>query len=85
MLQKRLLAGLGLASLVCAPAGSEALAQEWATEEVIVTAQRRGEPLQDVPLTVTVLSGEVLSNLGIDTPAKLASQTPGFKVSTVFG
>lgn len=79
------LSALGLAGLVCAPAGSEAIAQEWATEEVIVTAQRRGEPLQNVPLTVTVLSGEALLDLGIDTPAKLAAQTPGFKVSTVFG
>ena len=85
MSRTKLLSVLGLAGAVCAPIASEAFAQEMASDEVIVTAQRREQSLQDVPLTVTVLGAEALSNLGIDTPAELAAQTPGFKVFSIYG
>lgn len=34
-------------------------------EEVVVTAQKRAESLQDVPLAVSTLSGEDLTNFGV--------------------
>ena len=45
----------------------EALAQEQATvvDEVIVTAQKREESLQDVPISVQALPTEQLENLGV--------------------
>lgn len=50
-------------------AGGLALAQEStdseALEEVVVTAQRRVQDLQDVPIAATVLTGEMLENKGV--------------------
>ena len=46
-------------------------------ETVIVTAQRRGERLEDVPLTVAAQSGEQLARANIQTTRDLALVTPG--------
>ena len=47
-------------------------------QEVVVTAQKRSERDIDVPLAITSASGVQLAALGIDTPADLATITPGF-------
>lgn len=47
-----------------------------ALEEVVVTAQKRVERLQDVPLAVTALSGETLADAGINDTAGLVNMTP---------
>jgi iron complex outermembrane recepter protein len=46
-------------------------------EEVIVTAQYREERIQDVPVSISVFTGEDLAALRVDTPADLARVTPG--------
>jgi iron complex outermembrane receptor protein len=46
-------------------------------EEVVVTAQRRGERLQDVPITVTVLGTEEVEQARIQQLGDVASRTPG--------
>lgn len=46
-------------------------------EEVIVTATKREESLQDVPIAVTALTGEALENLGITNFSDYALQLPG--------
>lgn len=46
------------------------------TEEVIVTAQRRTERLQNVPLAVSAVSGDQLSKLGINNPTELRFISP---------
>jgi iron complex outermembrane recepter protein len=45
-------------------------------EEVVVTARRRAENLQDVPLSVTAFSGEALTQMGITDRNALADFTP---------
>ena len=35
---------------------------EFGLEEVVVTAQKRTESLQDVPISVTAISGELIQN-----------------------
>lgn len=45
-------------------------------EEIIVTAQKREERLQDVPVAVTVLSGEALSAAGVNQTTELVNLTP---------
>jgi iron complex outermembrane recepter protein len=45
-------------------------------EEIIVTAQKRAERLQDVPVAVTAISGETLSRNNVNDSAGLASLTP---------
>ena len=46
-------------------APQQAPAQDLALEEIIVTATKRAENLQDVPISVTALSSDAIKNLGI--------------------
>jgi iron complex outermembrane receptor protein len=50
------------------------------TNTIIVTAQRRAEALEDVPMTVAVVSQETLSNLGVNTVRDLQNVTTGFQI-----
>ena len=50
-------------------------------EEIVVTAQRRVESLQDVPITINALSGEQLSESGIEYTTDLQFHVPGFVLS----
>lgn len=45
--------------------------------DIIVTAQRRAENLQDVPIAVTALGSQALSGAGADSIRDLQSVTPG--------
>jgi len=45
-------------------------------EEVIVTAQRTEESVQDVPIAVTALTGQMLEDRGIINPSDLQLNTP---------
>ena len=47
-----------------------------ALEEVTVTAQRRSQNIQDVPLAVSAISGEELSNRGLSSLDELAQSVP---------
>ncbi|PCI54343.1 MAG: hypothetical protein COB36_10140 [Alphaproteobacteria bacterium] len=51
-------------------------------EEVIVTSQKRVQNLQDVSLSITVLSGKHLADLRIQQPADIGHFTPGLYVTT---
>ena len=54
-----------------------AFSQEAVIEEIIVTAQKREQSLQDVPLSVTAISGERLASLQRNEIADLAKLMPG--------
>ena len=54
-------------------------------EEIIVTAQKRSENLQDVPISVTAFSGQQMAELGVTNAIDLISQVPGLKVSGAGG
>jgi iron complex outermembrane receptor protein len=66
------------AALPTASSAAEAPAEDVSTgvEEVIVTAQKRAERLQDVPVAVTALSGERLSDAGVNGTSDLVAMTP---------
>lgn len=49
-------------------------------EEVIVTAQKRSQALQDVPVSVTAVSGETLTRAAITNVQDLQVSTPGLGV-----
>ena len=62
--KSRLTLSCGAAALTAALAlGAPVLAQETTVGEVVVTAQKRSENLQDVPLSVASVSGERLQGL----------------------
>jgi iron complex outermembrane recepter protein len=48
--------------------------------EIIVTAQRRAESVQDVPIAITALSGDNLADAGILDTENLSTLTPGLLV-----
>lgn len=62
--------------LLMALYGSGALAQSLVLEEVVVTAQKRSESLQDVPVAVNAFSANTIQEAGINNTADLATMTP---------
>jgi iron complex outermembrane recepter protein len=52
-------------------------------EEVVVTAQKRSQRLQDVPISETVIGAEELQSLQIQNGTDLAKQTPNLRVSNL--
>ena len=53
-----------------------------ALEEVVVTARRRDERLQDVPVAVTALSGDQIAKRGVFRFSDLQQQTPSLIITT---
>jgi iron complex outermembrane receptor protein len=49
--------------------------------EVVVTAERRSEPLQTTPISATVLSGEELAKMGVNVVDQLQFATPSATVN----
>ena len=54
-------------------------------EEVVVTAQRREENLQDVPISVSAYSESMIAERNISQISDVALTTPGFVISQSFG
>jgi len=52
-------------------------------EEVVVTAQRRTENLQDVPLSITAMTGETLSQLNVTTVEEFIKFLPSVTTATL--
>ena len=53
-------------------------------EEIIVTARRREEALQDVPISVSALSGDQLERAGVTDVQGLQYQTPSLAITSTF-
>jgi iron complex outermembrane receptor protein len=71
-------------TLIATPAlAQEAASEELMLEEITVTAQKREESLQDVPISIATLSGEVLENLGIRNFEDLAVMIPSMSFTSV--
>ncbi len=51
-------------------------------EDVIVTAQRRSESLQEVPISLKAITGDKLESLGITTFADVAAMIPNLALGT---
>jgi iron complex outermembrane receptor protein len=54
-------------------------------EAIVVTAQRREESLQQVPITVTAITANALQAQGIRTAADLGVATPGVTITRTLG
>jgi len=54
-------------------------------EEIVVTAQKRSEDIQKVPIAITVLTGEQLSEQGIRRAEELSIGVPNLQVSQPLG
>jgi outer membrane receptor protein involved in Fe transport len=72
-------AGLLLGSVIAfSAAGAYAQDDSGVFEEILVTAQKRQQTLQDVPISVAVIGGERLDEIGIDNLDDLAPYVPNF-------
>jgi iron complex outermembrane receptor protein len=79
-----------LATLVLASTGAVAGSVCWAADdapvpslpEVIVTAQKRAENIQDVPISVIALSSQELKDAGVTDIKNLTVLTPGLTVTS---
>lgn len=67
--------------LVLVTSAAPYLAQAAVLEEVIVTAQKRAENVQDVPLSVTAISADALSKAGITNTTDLVKLSPSLTFS----
>ncbi|MBL0924501.1 MAG: TonB-dependent receptor [Sphingomonadaceae bacterium] len=82
-----LIVAMGLSGLCPSPAyaqDTESIEQKdsGALDEIVVTAQRRAENLQDVPISVTAFGADEVATARIQSLNDLASRIPGFSVNT---
>lgn len=54
-------------------------------EEIIVTAQRREESLQEIPISVTAISAEALASQGVTQTANISQAVPSVQFTTAGG
>lgn len=72
-----------LAQTADQPAGASA-DESSATQDIVVTAQRREQSLLKVPLAISVVGNEALQSKGISASSELASAVPNLQVSSPF-
>ena len=65
---------LSALAIAIATASSGAYAAE--LEEIIVTAQKRAESLQDVPVSLTAISGSKIEDAGMHSFAEFSQYVP---------
>ena len=70
-----------LAAMTAVPAIAQESTDEGMLEEVMVTAQKREQSIQDVPISISAFSGEYLEETGIRTLEEVAKITPNFYIS----
>ncbi len=71
---------IGLMTIVGSLSQAASGAESDVIEEILVTAQRRAQNSQDVPLSMTVLSGTDLQSLNIGSTGELGAHVPNLKV-----
>ena len=78
-----LLQGVALSALTCTAAGAQQSESEPAATdtEIVVTAQKRTERLQDVPLSITAFSERSIEQQGITSIDDYASRSAGVRLS----
>jgi iron complex outermembrane receptor protein len=89
VMSKRALWLASATALIATPAISSAQESQTADvigiEEVVVTARKREENLQDVPLSITAFSADAIEERGLRGLADIAAQTPGFSFENYGG
>jgi outer membrane receptor protein involved in Fe transport len=73
------------ATSIAEPSVSEAVSSPTGLEEVVVTAQRKPESLQNVGIAISVLSGQSLADKSITYVNDLQNATPSLQVEPAFG
>lgn len=74
-------AGSLIAMAAATPALAQAMAETAASSEIIVTARRQEESLQDVPLSVAAYDKSVIERFDLSDLADISRRTPNFSYS----
>jgi iron complex outermembrane recepter protein len=69
------------AGVLAALYGTVSVADDNTLQEVIVTATRRSESAQDIPASITAITGKTLDQAGISDTADLARSLAGINVT----
>ena len=78
MLGTALLAALGAVQ----PAAAQDAEEGAGLPELVITAERRDQNLQDVPIAATVLSGALIEDYGVDNVSELQQVAPSVAINT---
>ena len=70
------------AAAVCTPAAAQTQGQAVGLEEVVVTAQRKTENLQSVPIAVATVTAGDIQRAGVNSTDTLRQVTPGVMFTT---
>ena len=54
-------------------------------EEIVVTAQRREQSVQDIGVAITAMSGDTLKQFNMTTTADIAAQVPNLQIKSTLG
>ena len=86
-MRNALLSASALAATLAAPAAQSqtAPAAANAIEEIVVTAQRREESVQDVPVSITAFGAQAIRDMRVDDPAGLAQHVPNLSAASTLG
>lgn len=76
---------LGLGAVVAVVAAQQVLAQDGSIEEIVVTAQKRAETAQEVPISIVAVTGDELARTGQTDFLALAGRTPTLQYSQAGG
>lgn len=74
------LTALAIASSFASPAFAADEAQGYEDAPIIVTAQKREQSIQNVPITISAISGEQLERLNVDEFDELSAYIPGLNI-----
>jgi outer membrane receptor protein involved in Fe transport len=75
-----LVQGTAHAAEAAAPAPDASAGVDTAQSDIVVTAQKREQKLKDVPLTVSVVTQDKLSQLGVSELGEMAAYVPGLQI-----
>jgi len=78
-------AAIGAMAATPAPAQEAANTPTGGIADIIVTAQKRAENQQDVPVAITALSGEAVLNSGVTSTLDLKAAAPSLNMTTAIG
>ncbi|MEM9600397.1 MAG: TonB-dependent receptor, partial [Pseudomonadota bacterium] len=84
-MSKSMMLRVSMAALMAAGTAPAAFAQDNVDDEVIVTAQRRAQNIQDVPISVTAVSGDLLADTGAIDITDIQKFTPNATVEVARG
>ncbi|MBZ6377759.1 TonB-dependent receptor [Pacificimonas flava] len=64
------------------PPANTAASEDLSGNAIIITATRRAETIQDVPISVNVVGGELIENAGVDDVRSLQQVSPSLRTGT---